>query len=398
MACTFNRHGSIGLSPVPQVAGPVGLESPRTETRMPSLLEDRKWLIVGFGFFAALMTLMLVTAQTGPGSLRAAVPAGVHVYLVNGYPRANRPFLGWQGWIYLWQGIGFGGGAVLLGIFGYKSWQQRRLHNLLGVTLAAGGMFAFDPIYNWLGYFPTDPAFLHIPHGALPWSDLAPTFEPVFFFPLYMVWLMVPALIAHAIWARLRARALTRRGVESWMQRHPIISLLIVCKCVCFPLDLGGFRLGCITSAFIFSQAPGPLIGLGQTGQSQLLWEPLLFEIPMMVTTLLLYHDRSGMTLHGRLARRLRTYARLPRLSEVVAGWCIIGLGYSLCLGGMAALRFSGSDTHLARPWPYLDTKVYDPDGLYKAACEPGTTRTGSANVDLVRPTATGPCQPGSTP
>jgi Spirocyclase AveC-like len=362
------------------------------DTVTRGVLAGRKWLLVGFGIFAAIMILMFVTGKTGPGGLPTAVPAGTHVYLVNGYPRANRPLLGWQGWIYLWQGIGFGGGAILLGSFGYKSWKQRSLHNLLGVTFAAGGMFAFDPLYNWLGYFPTNPAFLHIPLGATPWSDLAPTFEPVFFFPLYMVWLMVPALIAHTIWTRLQARGIARRGPAAWMQRHPVISLLIVCKLVCFPLDLGGFRLGCITQAFIFSQAPGPMIGLGQTGQSQLLWEPLLFELPMMMTTMLLYRDRNGMTLHSRLARRLPTFGRLPKFSEVLAGWCIIGLAYSACLGGMAALRFSGSDNHLAKPWPYLDTVVYDPDGLYKANCETAATRPGNGNVNLSRPTAYGAC------
>jgi hypothetical protein len=266
------------------------------------------------------------------------------------------------------------------------------MHTVLGVTFAAGGMFAFDPFYNWLGYFPTNPAFLHIPHNASPWSNLAPTFEPVFFFPLYMVWLVVPALITNWIWGKLHARGVTRRGTNSWSDRHPIISRLLVSKFVCFPIDLGGFRIGCLTLAFMFSQAPGPMIGKGQATQSQLLWEPLLFELTMMATSLLLYQDRHGMTIQGRIGRRIKGFVRFPRLSEVLAGWSILAVAYVACLSGMAGLRFTGTNDHLAQPWPYTNTVAYDPDGLYKAACAPNVTRRGSGDFDLLRPSATGPC------
>jgi hypothetical protein len=345
---------------------------------------SRRWLIAAFGVLGALLTLMLASAETGPGSLRDPNP--VDYVLVHGNPRASHPWLGFDYWPQLWQAIGFGGAAVLLIVFGWKSWRDRRMHNGLCVTLAAGGMFAFDPVYNWLGYFPTDPRFLHIPHGVLPWADLAPTFEPVFFFPLYMVWLVYPALLSHAIWKRLRGRGRARRGAAAWMTRHPILSLVIVCKLVTLVIDFGGFRLGIVSEAFIFSQAPGPLLHGGMTHQAQLLWEPLLFPLTILGTCLLLYHDDSGMTIHGRLARRLVTFRRLPRLTEVAVAWSIVGLSYVACLTGMAALRFTGQTDKLAQPWPYRDTQVYDPDGLYRAAGEPGLARGGSANWDVIRP------------
>ncbi|MCW2505583.1 MAG: hypothetical protein JWO79_3867, partial [Actinomycetia bacterium] len=278
----------------------------KTDVQPQQLLDGRRWLVTAFVLFAALFGFMVATAETGPGALRnpavsvnasSYVVAGVShpVYHYNGGLRANPPPLGWAGWIYLWQAIGIGGGLTILLVYGYKSWTARRMHPMLAVSFAAGGMFAFDPLYNWLGYFPTNPAFLHIPHGVLPWSDLAPTFEPVFFFPLYIVWLVVPALIAHALWKRLRARGFARRGPTAFMTRHPLLALIIVCKCVTFPLDLGGFRLGCVTEAFIFTQAPGALFAGGTTGQAQWLWEPLLFELSLLGTCLLLYHGRDGL-------------------------------------------------------------------------------------------------------
>jgi hypothetical protein len=361
MATTTTR--SRGLRIVPE------------RSAAPEPRPSHGWLVVALGAVGALMTLMLVTAETGPGALRDPQRAGPD--------RVNPPWLGFEHWPLLWQVIGFGGAAILLFVFGRRSWRSGQMDNGLVVTLAAGGMFAFDPFYNWLGYFPTDPSFLHIPHGALPWSDLAPTFEPVFFYPLYMVWLVAPALLSHAIWKRVRAR----RGPQSWMRRHPLLSLLLVCKLVTLVTDFGGFRLGTRTEAFIFSQAPGPLISGGSTWQAQLLWEPLLFPLTVMATSLLFYRDDLGMTIHGRAARRLRTYARLPRLTEFAVAWSIIAAAYLVCLTGMAALRFTGQADKLARPWPYADTITYDPDGLYRDAGTPGTKRAGAANWDLRRPT-----------
>jgi hypothetical protein len=193
----------------------------------PEPAESRRWLIVLFCVFCALMGLLVATGQTGPGTLRDPHPLAGH--MVDGYPRANPPLWGFQYWPQLWQAIGSGGAAILLVVFGIKSWRAKRMDNGLLVTFAAGGMMAFDPIYNWLGYFPTDPRFLHIPHGATPRSDLAPTFEPVFFWPLYMLWLTAPALLAHWLWKKWRSRAFRLKDMRSWMHRHPLLSL---CWCV----------------------------------------------------------------------------------------------------------------------------------------------------------------------
>jgi hypothetical protein len=355
MGATQVRRGAAGGRNHLEVAA-----EPPHPGAPPEPAASRTWLIVAFAALGGLIALMLATAETGPGALRNPHPVAAHV--VDGYPRANAPWLGFDYWPQLWQAIGFTGAAVLLLVFGYKSWQTRRMHNGLCVTLAAGGMYLFDPVYNWLGYFPTDPRFLHVPHGALPWADLAPTFEPVFFLPLYMLWLTAPALLAHFIWSKLRPRS-------GWMRRHPIISLLIVCKLLTLVTDFWGFRLGIVTEAFIFSQAPGPLISGGHTHQMQLLWEPLLFPLTILATTLLLYRDdATGMTIHGRVARRLRTFRRLPRLTEVAVAWSVIATAYVICLGAMAALRFTGQSSHLAKPWPYSDTRVYDPNGRYRDA------------------------------
>ena len=160
-------------------------------------------------------------------------------------------------------------------------------------------------------------------------------------------------------------------------------------------LDLAGFRMGCLTEAFIFTQAPGPLIAGGTTGQAQWLWEPLLFELTMLACTLAMYRGRDGLLFHERVAPRLRMHARFPGFAQFTAAWTLMAFSYVVCLTGMGALRFTGQVDKLGTPWPYADTQVYDPDGLYDAACQPGQKREGSGNWDLIRPEAVGPCAKG---
>jgi hypothetical protein len=76
----------------------------------------------------------------------------------------------------------------------------------------------------------------------------------------------------------------------------------------------------------MFSRSLRPTIGTGHATRSQLLWEPLLFELTMMATSLLLYRDKNGMTIQGRIARKLRSSLRFrlgqtQQLTRTGPGW-----------------------------------------------------------------------------
>jgi hypothetical protein len=342
--------------------------------------DGRAWLIVAMSLAIGLVAFLYITGENGPGALRNPHPAWTHN--VDGWPRAVEPYLGWEHWPLTWEILTTILTGSLFVVFVRKSWRARRMHNGLVALFATGGQFAFDPIYNWLGYFPTDPRWRHIPHGATPWNSIAPTFEPVVFLPMYVFWLTLPALFGHWVYTKVKARA--RPG--GFISRHPIITLLITCKLSTFPWDFTGFRMGILTDVFMFSQAPGPLLSGGKTDQMQLLWEPLLFPLTILGTSLLFYRDENGRTLHGRAARRLRTFARIPRITEVFVAWAIVGSFYVAALTGMAALRFTGQDDTVAQPWPYEDTVIYDPDGLYKRSGVTAPTRSGALNWSIRRP------------
>lgn len=372
-AIDVSRDETLVVPPATTTAG----EEPWTPP------DSRRWLVVLLAGFATWLGFLLLIAERGPGDL-AAEPTTTN--LVDGVPRANEPFLGWEYWPYTWEILTVLLVGAALFRYGRRSWRARQMDNTLLVLFAAGGMFAFDPVYNWLGYFPTDPRLLHIPHGFTPWSNIAPTFEPIFFMPLYMIWLTFPALLGHKAWKRFMAWDLRRNPEGSWWQRHKILSLLIVCKVVTTPWDFTGFRLGVVTEIFIFSQAPGPLWDGGESSQMQLLWEPLLFPLVIMGTTLCLYRDETGRTIPQRIAERFSFYRTIPRFSQWMVAWCIIAVFYVAALTGMGILRFTGQTDTVAQPWPYSDTVVYDPDGLYEQLGAPGEKRGGDLNWDIRRP------------
>ncbi len=66
--------------------------------------------------------------------------------------------------------------------------------------------------------------------------------------------------------------------------------------------------------------------------------------------------------------------------------------------GGFAVIRASGAATSVACPFPYPEAKVYDPQGLYEKAGQPGPYsagiwdgwETGQSGRPVVHPPAHG--------
>jgi hypothetical protein len=335
---------------------------------------SRTWLVVTLGATVAVAAFMLAVGQRGPHQLAVPVPHPAH--LVDGTPRAHHPLWGVQYWPQIFEIASILLAGTLIATFARLSWKERRLHPGLAVTYAATGMYLFDPIFNWSWYFPTDPRFLHWPINW-PYVSINPTSEPMTFMPAYTFWLMIPAVITYGLWRGVQRRS--RPG--GFTQRHPVISLFLLGSAVAIPFDFAGFTLGCVTEVFVFTQTHGPTFRAGHTSQHPL-WEPLLFPLLITATCVLFcWRDDRGNTAAGRLARRLPTFPRVPRLTEVVAAWAILAAVYGSVLGtSTLVFRIFTTPHTLARPWPYPDTKVWDPDGLYRKAGEPGPYRAGTLN------------------
>ena len=73
-----------------------------------------------------------------------------------------------------------------------------------------------------------------------------------------------------------------------------------------------------------------------------------------------------------KLAQRLRAFRTRPALGTFVVMFAILNVAYLAYGAGFAVIRLTGSATSVACPYPYPEAKVYDPEGLYEKAGQPG--------------------------
>jgi len=366
------RHGggqgptARGLPPFGRRSCPVGSTSPgRSRSKRPGHGDDRRhagpncrwfpsrrpyrsrrsprrWLVVVFTLFGAAMTLMLVTAETGPpGNWRDPTQAGP--------ARANPPVAGLPP---TGRCCGRPSGSAAprscLLVYGRRSWRARRMDNGLAVHLRGRRDVPVRPVLQLARLLPDRPALSCTSRtGCSPGPTLAPTFEPVFFYPLYMVWLVAPALLSHAIWKRIRAR----RAPGSWMYRPPAPEPAA-------RLQAGdpGHRLRRLSPRH---PAPRPSSSPRRPGRSSAAdtaGRPSCCGSRCSspphrdghVTALSTATTSAGRSTAAPRAR-LRSFARFPRLTEVAVAWSIIAASYVGCLAGMATPCASPART---TSWP----------------------------------------------
>ncbi|HZE65854.1 MAG TPA: spirocyclase AveC family protein, partial [Sporichthyaceae bacterium] len=90
------------------------------------------------------------------------------------------------------------------------------------------------------------------------------------------------------------------------------------------------------------------------------------------VTAVLLWRDADGASVGTRIAARVRGLHGRPVAGEVVVAIVITALAYVPYNAVWASFRLTNSADTVARPWPYENTKVYDPKGDYARAGVPG--------------------------
>ena len=98
-------------------------------------------------------------------------------------------------------------------------WRRHPEHPILLMALACTAIVWMDPIMNWAPYAVYNPQLWHWPE-SWPLVSLSPTVEPFIVFG-YVTFYFGPFFPAIWILRRLQAR----RPVESFVWRHPLISL-----------------------------------------------------------------------------------------------------------------------------------------------------------------------------
>ena len=128
------------------------------------------------------------------------------------------------------------------------------------------------------------------------------------------------------------------------------------------------------TGLYIYSHViPWGSYAAGKWYQFPLIWESALVSTVMIPAGVLLYRDDTGRTQAEKLARRVRVFRLRPALGTFVVMFAAVNLAYFFLYGGgFALMRDTRSASSVACPWPYPEAKVYDPQGFYEEAGQPG--------------------------
>jgi hypothetical protein len=320
-------------------------------------------LVVGWTALAGVAVFALANAQTGAG-IRAA-PG------VIGQPRPSE--FGIDNWPQIFEIVSLIVMAFMCVVYGVNFWRGRKPHPYFLMIGALTGIVCLDPVFNWVPYVSYDSSAWHWPE-TWAWASLSPTIEPVFAFLGYAYFYLLPTIPALVIYRRLAAR----RTADSFVCRHPMWTVFITASVIGFFWDAALEMFLVRIDLYIYAQvAPWGSVFAGTTHQFPLLWESVPTAFMMAAVAVLLYRDDSGAMTAERLARRLRTFSRRPFLSTMAvisAIMSIVYIGYGIPL---YVIRVTNSASALAKPWPYADFKVYDPQGQWENQCQKGPFMPG---------------------
>jgi hypothetical protein len=252
-------------------------------------------------------------------------------------------------------------------------WRRHPKHPILLMALACTSIVWQDPIMNWAPYAVYNPQLWHWPET---WGlvSVSPTVEP-FVVLGYVAFYLAPYFPAIWILRRLQRG----RSLDSAVWRHPLLCLGALILVVGFIYDAIMEITLVRTGMYIYAQViPFGSVFTGKPYQFPLLWESILVTTVMIPAGVLLYRDDTGRTVAEKLAQRARMFRSRPALGNF-AVMCLILNACYLCLygGPFAIIRASGAATSVACPYPYPEAKVYDPQGLYEKAGQPGPYMSG---------------------
>jgi Spirocyclase AveC-like len=327
----------------------------------------RRWLnLAVVAVVLAVLGLVAANASRGvAGAPRIANPA------VKGAPRPVRPLFGWAHWLGLHQ-LGTIIMMVALITAVVYFWRRYPRHPVLLMVLATTGIVWQDPIMNWAPYAVYNPQLWHWP-ANWPLVSLSPTVEP-FIVIGYATFYLGPFFPASWILRRIQAR----RPPGSFAWRHPLISLAALVLVIGFVFDalLESFLVR--TQLYIYSQViPFGSLFAGKPYQFPLIWESSLVLLVMIPAGVLLYRDDTGRTQAQKLAQRVRPFRSRPAIGAFAVMFAILNVAYFCYGAGFAIIRDTKAATSVACPWPFPEAKVYDPQGFYERAGQPGPYSAG---------------------
>jgi Spirocyclase AveC-like len=325
------------------------------------------WVIVLLLLANVAIIAIQYNARRGAVAARIANPA------VHGAPRPVAPLLH-HDWIPTLE-VGTALGLVALVVIFVLMWQRYPKHPVLLMVIVTTAIVWMDPIMNWAPYAAYNPQLTHFPE-TWPLASLSPTVEP--FIGLGYATFYLGAYFP-AIWILRRIQA--RRPIDSFAWRHPLISLALLILVIGFIYDAILETILVRTQLYIYSQViPFGSLFTGKPYQFPLLWESTFVCWVMIPAGVLLYRDDTGRTQAEKLAQRIRPFRPFrarPALAAFTVMFAILNVAYFCYGASFGVIRATGAATSVACPWPFPEAKVYDPQGFYAEAGQPGPYMAG---------------------
>jgi hypothetical protein len=347
-----------------------GLERPPlVDADHSSTTADRRaawWTLLWCAVFTVIV-LVAHNARRGAVADRIKNPDAV------GVQRPAAPLFGWTHWIGFHE-TGMAVEAVVVAVLVVLIWRKHpERRTTLLMALACTTIELQDPIMNWAPYAVYNPQLWHFPE-TWGWVSLSPTVEP-FVIAGYAFLFLGPYFPAAAVLRRLQRG----RSPESFVWQHPLICLTGLIFAFGFIIDALLETTLVHTQLYIYAQViPFGSVFTGKFYQFPLIWESSLITSVMIPAGVLLYKDDTGRTVAEKLAQRVRFFARRPMFGTAVTMIVIINLAYTFLYGlPFAIIRASGAATSVACPYPFPESKVYDPQAYYEKAGQPGPFSPG---------------------
>ncbi|MDH6194537.1 hypothetical protein M2272_001166 [Mycobacterium frederiksbergense] len=335
-------------------------DSPAPESKHGSW-KAAVWIAVA----VVLLVLIAVNARHGAVSPRIRNPG------VQGAPRPVEPLFGYDNWLNLFQIFTIISMSMVIVVY-VVAWRRYGAHPVLLMGIVTTLIVWQDPIMNWSPFAVYNPELWHWPEDW-PLVSISPTVEP-FLVIGYIMFYLGPYFPAIWILRKLQAK----RSPESFVWRHPLISLALIILPIGFVIDMMLEVTLVRTGFYIYSQViPFGSLFAGQTYQFPLIWESVMVTFVMMPAGVLLYRDDTGRTVAEKLAQRARLFAGRPALGMFVVMFVVINLAYFAYGTGFAIIKWTRTATSVACPWPYPEAKVYDPQGFYEENGQPGPYSSG---------------------
>jgi hypothetical protein len=307
-----------------------------------------------------IAALFLYNAQTGPISPSTRNPEGI------GAPLPIEPAFPSIDFIFWGQVAGaiIFVGTILAMIWG---WRRHPRHPLMLMVFASNSVLWLDPFNNWSLYLVYNPRLWHFPQDW-PWVGNSPIIEPLTSF-IYAPYVLPPYFVG--IWLLRRLQA--TRSSDSFVWRHALLSLGFFTFCAGVIWDASQEILLVNTQFLTYTHIiPFGSLYVGEYRQFPILMASLLITIVMIPAAVLLYRDDTGKCQAEKLAQRLGLYRTHPATATFLIMALILNLSFMGFISAFYTVRVTGLATSVACPWPYPESKVYDPHGYYEREGQPG--------------------------